>query len=280
MPSKTPEKQSKSRIGQFELKNDRETKGALERVSHVYCGGAICETDRRGFATPRNRSPLELVLDASKGFIPLWDQEVTLNWRFNEQSLELFLDPDAVKDYVRNLLGEALLAWGPAVPVKFSETSEPWDFEIAVRSIDNCSPLGCTLARAFFPDAGQHDLILFPRLFRETHGKQVEIMAHELGHIFGLRHFFAQVSETAFPSEIFGTHQRFSIMNYGAESKLTKTDIEDLKHLYQQVWSGKLTDINGTPIRLMRPFSHFRMKPLFPLPIPLAAARSETRFWP
>lgn len=275
MSSKTPRRQGRSKIGQFELKNDRDTKVALERVSHVYCGGAVCETDSRGFANPRNRSPLELVVDASKGFIPLWDQEVTLNWRFNEQSLEFFLDQDAIKDYVRNLLGEALLAWGPAVPVRFSETSEPWDFEIAVRNIDNCSPLGCTVARAFFPDAGQHDLVLFPGLFRETRSVQIEIMAHELGHIFGLRHFFAQVSETAFPAEIFGTHQRFSIMNYGEDMKLTETDIEDLRSLYQQVWSGKLTNINGTPIRLMRPFSHFRTKPSFPLPLPLAAARSD-----
>lgn len=274
MPVKYRGKRGTSQVGPFELKNDTDAKQALHRLSHIYCTDVVCETDRRGFRTPQNRTPLELVVDASNGFIPLWDKDVTLNWRFNAQTVELFVDPDAVKDYVRNLLGNAILAWGPAVPVRFSETREPWDFEIAVRSSDNCGPLGCTLGRAFFPDAGQHDLVLFPRLFREDYAKQVDVMAHEFGHIFGLRHFFAQVSETAFPSEIFGTHEKFSIMNYGAESRLTETDVADLIHLYKQVWSGELLDINGTPVRLMRPYSYFRMQPLFPLPMPLAAAQS------
>jgi hypothetical protein len=43
-------------------------------------------------------------------------------------------------------------------------------------------------------------------------------------------------------------------MNYGAMSELTDVDKSDLKQLYQRVWNGDLTKINGTPIRLMRPF--------------------------
>jgi hypothetical protein len=44
-------------------------------------------------------------------------------------------------------------------------------------------------------------------------------------------------------------------MNYGSRSKLTKDDRSDLKQLYQQAWSGELTQISGTPIRFVRPFS-------------------------
>ena len=43
-------------------------------------------------------------------------------------------------------------------------------------------------------------------------------------------------------------------MNYGAESKLSNDDKADLKQLCDLVWSGQLTNIDGTRIRLVRPF--------------------------
>jgi hypothetical protein len=36
---------------------------------------------------------------------------------------------------------------------------------------------------------------------------------------------------------------------------MTETDRSDLRLLYEQVWSGEITDINGTTIELMMPFS-------------------------
>lgn len=246
------------KIEKFRLRPKEEVSKKLEATTHIYHCGARCETDSRGHSTPRGRSPLELVLDASNGFVPLWDMNVTLLYRFQEQSLAPFQDPEAVKNYVREIFGEALLSWGPSVPVKFAESKDLWDFEIVVRDDDNCNMLGCTLARAFFPDAGQHELVLFPRMFEQDRVEQIETLVHELGHVFGLRHFFAQVSETAFPSEVFGKHEKFSIMNYGEESTLTKTDISDLIALYEGAWSGKLTNINGTPINLVQPYSHLK----------------------
>jgi adenylylsulfate kinase-like enzyme len=44
-------------------------------------------------------------------------------------------------------------------------------------------------------------------------------------------------------------------MNYGHQSELTDDDKGDLKRLYQSAWSGELREINGTQIRLMKPFS-------------------------
>lgn len=268
---------SKKSLGQFDLATDTAARDQLAKITHIYHGGARCETETRGYPNPENRSPLELVLHATNGFIPLWDTDVTLNWRFQEQSLLAFQNPEAVKSYIRDLLGEALLAWGNATPVRFSETRDPWDFEIVVSAQDNCNALGCTLARAFFPDAGQHEIVVFPRMLQQDRAEQVETMAHELGHVFGLRHFFANVSETAFPSEVFGTHNRFTIMNYGSDSTLTETDREDLIKLYQAVWTGLLTHVNGTPIRLFRPYSSFRQLPTAQYPFPLAAARGGLR---
>ena len=201
---------------------------------------------------------MEIVLDASEGFIPLWAKDTTLRWRLQERSLRLLEDPAAARTAIRKLFGKALLAWGDAAPVKFAERSDAWDFEIVVRPVDNCSVNGCVLASAFFPDSGRHKLTLYPKMFEESSQEQVETLVHEIGHIFGLRHFFADVSETAWPSRVFGAHKPFSIMNYGSKSELTIDDKSDLKSLYQTAWTGALTNINGTPIRFVRPFHTLR----------------------
>lgn len=244
-----------------------------EAESHVHLlgKGLICDTGDRGHESPRGRSPLEIVVDASEGFIPLWAKNTTLRWRFQARSLQWLANPEAAKTYIRTLMGEALLEWGDAAPVKFAENNDSWDFEIVVRSAANCNPSGCVLASAFFPDAGRHELILYPTMFEQSRNEQVETMIHEIGHVFGLRHFFANVSETAWPSEIFGTHSKFSIMNYGSLSTLTDADRSDLKELYQAAWCGELTEINGTPIQFVEPF-HTLAPPTPNIFAPAAAA--------
>lgn len=225
----------------------------LEQV-HVVGKGIICETEDAGSATPRGLSPLEIVLDASEGFIPLWAPETTLRWRFRESSLARFENPQALRATIEQLLGEALLLWGDAIPIKFAQRDDAWDFEIVMRDLDSCNARGCVLASAFFPDAGRHELFIYPKMFTQIRREQVETLAHEIGHIFGLRHFFAQISEGQWASVVFGEHSKFSIMNYGEDSTLTEFDKSDLKRLYELVWSGELTEINGTPIRLVRPY--------------------------
>jgi hypothetical protein len=226
----------------------------VDPLVHVIREGVRCDTEKRGHPTSRGLSPLEIVVDASEGFIPLWAKGTTLRWRFQEASMQSFENPDAAKASIEKLLGEALLAWGDAVPIKFAKRDDAWDFEIEVKEADDCNVSGCVLASAFFPDAGRHKLFVYPRMFTQDQQEQIETLAHEIGHVFGLRHFFAQVSETAFPSEIFGTHNKFSIMNYGNDSKLSPEDRADLKKLYETAWAGQLTKINGTPIKFVKPF--------------------------
>ena len=221
---------------------------------HTYGKEVICLTDHKGFAMPKNMTPYEIVLDASEGFIPLWKENVTLRWRFNRSSLLYFQNPDAAKNAIRDLLSEAILLWGDAAPVRFKERDDAWDFEIAVRNADNCNAFGCTLASAFFPDSGRHELVLYPKMFTQDKKEQIDTFLHELGHVFGLRHFFADIKESEWPSEIYGKHKPFSIMNYGNKSKLTKHDKSDLRNLYKKVWSGDLKSINGTPIVQVKPY--------------------------
>ncbi len=103
-----------------------------EPYVHIYANGAVCDTDTRGQPTPGGRSVTELVVDSSEGFIPLWGGGVTLRWRFDERSMMLFLNPEGAKAALRALMGEALMAWGHAVPVRIQEVRDGWDFEVRV----------------------------------------------------------------------------------------------------------------------------------------------------
>jgi hypothetical protein len=221
---------------------------------HVHDARVLCVTEERGEPKNRNLAINEIVVGIN-GMIPLWAKDVTLYWRFNRRSFAATGNPERNKEKVRSLLTRAIAAWGAAAPVTFEEREEGWDFEIVLRNSDDCSLSGCVLASAFFPDAGRHKLTIYPRMLMQSEQEQLETLIHELGHVFGLRHFFAKVSETQEPAEIFGAHVEFSIMNYGAASTLTPADLSDLATLYEQARSQALTAINGTPIVLVRPFT-------------------------
>ena len=245
----------------FELKHNVKPNSEADSMVHSLGNGHICDTESRGHETPQGKDLTEIVVDASEGFIPLWAKNTILRWRFRERSLINFANPAAAKEAIRKLFGDALREWGSAAPVKFTEDNDVWDFEIVVRSGDQCSASGCVLASAFFPDSGRHDLTIYPKMFSQSREEQVETLIHEIGHVFGLRHFFAKELESGFPSEIFGVHSKFTIMNYGELSKLNVNDKNDLKRLYQLVWAGRLTQINGTPVKLVKPFHTFAPAP-------------------
>ena len=241
----------------FQARSPQEAFKAKKSLVHIYGSGKkkVCRTDNRGYAQPKERSPTSIVVDSSSGFIPLWSKGVRLRWRFKSDSMEYFEDPAAAKAAFTELFAQAVAAWGDAAPVRFEYREDAWDFEFSMQSSNDCDQGGCTLAEAFFPDGGRHELLIYPKMFEQSRKEQIETLIHELGHVFGLRHFFAKVSEGSWPSEIFGAHSKFSIMNYGADSQLTSSDKADLKALYKGAWNGTITSINGAPIRLLKPFS-------------------------
>jgi hypothetical protein len=232
--------------------------------AHVYGklkggkGRIVCVTEDPG--TPKNRDVRRNEIVVGLGnIIPLWTANTTLHWRFNPRSMRVFARPAAAKERIRSMIATAVGEWGVACPVDLVERAQGWDFEVVVRSAADCDASGCVLASAFFPDGGRHKLTIYPTMFEQDQAEQIETLVHEFGHVFGLRHFFAKVSEKQLASEIFGTHVKFSIMNYGNDSRLTDADKSDLKALYEQARSGALRAINGTPIKLVRPFSSLGM---------------------
>ncbi|KAF9946284.1 hypothetical protein BGZ70_003291 [Mortierella alpina] len=221
---------------------------------HVF-RGHLCVTGSLGRPTPKGLSALDLRLHYSEGFVPLWVKNTILHYRFQPYTLRWFKDPDSAKADILKLLAEALDMWGDAAPVRFKEDADVWDFEIVVRNADECNSAGCVLASAFFPDEGRHELVIYPKMFKQTRTEQVETLIHELGHVFGLRHWFAHLTEKDWPTEVFGCQCEFSIMNYGEKSYLTPADKSDLALLYRKVWSGELEDIDGTRVKLFKSYS-------------------------
>ena len=92
-------------------------------------------------------------------------------------------------------------------------------------------------------------------MFEQSGKEQIETLVHELGHVFGLRHFFALLTEGQWPAIVYGEHKKFSIMNYGEDSKLTDADKNDLARLYKSVWHKQIIALIGTPIRTLTPYS-------------------------
>lgn len=219
---------------------------------HKLRKGVVCNTERRGSAAG---SHARIVLDATAGYIPLWERGTILRWRFQERAFRRFAKPEAAKTLVADLFAAAVLEWKDAAPVRFKHDDDLWDFELTVAPRKDCDVSGCVLASAFFPDGGRHELTVYPSMFEQNAQEQLETLIHEVGHIFGLRHFFALEKERAWPSVVFGKHDKFSIMNYGGASMLVPSDLDDLKRLYELAWSKKLTQINGTPIKLVQPYS-------------------------
>ena len=237
-----------------------EAKHVTESMVHVFGPEQeiVCATEPRGHATRDNMDREVLRVEATEGFVPLWEIGTILRYRFQERSLRVFADPERIKTEVKRLFAQGVSAWGDAAPVKFTENNDSWDFEFVVRNGNDCDEKdNCVLAKAFFPDAGRHELVVYPALFtdnRINEQKRIATFTHEVGHIFGLRHWFANLHERAWPSEVFGENPPFTIMNYGNESVLTDLDKADLNRLYQAAWSGDLTHINGTPLRFFAPF--------------------------
>lgn len=208
----------------------------------------ICVTEPR-VAAPQDG--LEALLDATGGVISLWERNTRLSWRF-DGSLTKFSNPDKIKGIVRGLLAEGIGLWQDAAPVQFAEDENRFDFEVAL-PLDAHPDGDNVLAEAFFPGAGARKMILYPSMFRQVKSEQIETLAHEFGHIFGLRHFFAQENEAKFPSVVFGTHVHFTIMNYDNNSYMTQADRDDLKILYESARAKTITAVGGIPIELVRP---------------------------
>jgi hypothetical protein len=235
------------------LKDDAQLLMETESQVHMIRPGFSCKTECRA----RSRAEIEssLVIGATDGSINLWKENQILYWRFDEVSLRPFENSTKLKEIAQQTLFDAIGAWGDSSPVRFKENTDVYDFQVSIMTADLQQGNGLVAASSFFPGDGRKSkLRLYPTFFRSgdlTDKERLETLIHELGHIFGLRHFFSAENDPLFSGGVFGANNKLTIMSYGANSELTSDDRKDLKNLYKAAWTGTLTNVNRTPVRLV-----------------------------
>ncbi len=108
---------------------------------------------------------------------------------------------------------------------------------------------GGTLARAFFPNTKDlNTMFVYKRAFdQDTVNFQVNIFAHELGHVLGFRHEFAPQEGGAV---LFGPRNPSSVMAYKFPPSIQPSDIASAKLLYQ---ARDGSSIEGFPVDRIEP---------------------------
>jgi len=237
----------------LELAKEEDYSAYLDESVHVLGACQVCSTERR--ARTREEIESSLIIAPTSGKLRFWAENQILHWRFSDASLMRYKKPELIKDAVRSLFFKAITAWGDSAPIRFKEEQDAYDFEIYLVSSDDIQGGSYTAARSFFPDKGQHRLRLYPAFFEKIpdEKERVDTLIHELGHIFGLRHFMALENSPVYSGATYGMNNPLTIMNYGVLSELTPQDKSDLSSLYREVWSGRLTNVNRTPVELVRP---------------------------
>jgi hypothetical protein len=116
------------------------------------------------------------------------------------------------------------------------------------------SPGSRTLARAFFPNEGNQDVIVFERSFSSQANKDIlkNIFMHELGHVLGLRHEFAITGDPAKDLKAEGAgavqfmgNNYYSIMSYNFPPTMQQSDKDGTQAFYK-LNNGFL--VNGSPV--------------------------------
>lgn len=90
---------------------------------------------------------------------------------------------------------------------------------------------GTTLARAFFPNADNlNTLFVYKKAFEPGFiNYMVNVFLHELGHVLGLRHEFADQEGGAVQ---WGPRNPLSVMSYNFPPQIQPSDIRDTKSFY------------------------------------------------
>jgi hypothetical protein len=189
----------------------------------------------------------KIVLDDQTGVVPVWAQGQTLTWKYSVDAAFDKISKSKFEDWLK----QALAAWGDSAPVQVEgpKDSDDTDFTVVLYNDFFRYQGGYVLGQAFFPNTESKVFHIWPA--PEGVGNYVSTIEHELGHVFGLRHWFG-MQEGNVVYFRFDENDPVSIMNYGRDSKLTAKDKKDLKAFYHAIWSGRnlhLTDVQfGTAV--------------------------------
>ncbi|KAL6836973.1 hypothetical protein V8C40DRAFT_1540 [Trichoderma camerunense] len=178
-----------------------------------------------------------------------WDDEIPRWRRGSELSYVVCVEsfPAPLSSVVEDSMKAAIDMWG-GIGVSFNQVArnDPATFAVIYEN-RNRNAYACS----FFPNELSRELIIYPPSLREP-DFLANILAHEVGHILGLRHEFAHKREKGRPSALFGSENADSIMNYfdhPERLQVREQDLEELErfYAYDKVEYGKLPILDVNP---------------------------------
>ncbi|XXH04253.1 Nuclear aminoacylation-dependent tRNA export pathway component [Hypoxylon texense] len=182
------------------------------------------------------------------GFAGRWKHGSVLRYNINKgsfktQDLAKFIEMETIK---------AISMWGnPGVEFKMVDGDQKATFQIQYRDRpEDQEPddqYGGAYAESFFPQTRPGILYVYEWALNESNKLHLaNILAHEIGHILGLRHEFAGVIERRLPSVLWGKPNPKSVMNYfrnaAAWSSVQKQDIQEVKEFYDLPEGHQIVD--------------------------------------
>ncbi|KAK6507233.1 hypothetical protein TWF481_005683 [Arthrobotrys musiformis] len=184
--------------------------------------------------------------------IPLYKQGSDLVYYVDSKT---FMNPACDGEYIAACFALALASWG-ILPISFTRTDNPGDahFHIAGRA----KAAGNVYARSFFPNTTTPPVLKIYELGIKNFHAMVNILAHEIGHILGLRHEFARrkPKELTEPAVLFGAENPSSVMNYHhdlLDCKVTEQDRQELRRFYTSAYTHGWDQYQGLRIKFVSP---------------------------
>ncbi|KAM7220195.1 hypothetical protein V8F06_004523 [Rhypophila decipiens] len=185
----------------------------------------------------------------NKELIPRWAKPANLLYYVVKDG---FSDDDF--QYTAKSFQEAADEWNTlAFGVNISATTDRAKANFLVKYYDPKDPKVGTLARAFFPNR-VGDVLVYRKTLIEPYWRNVlkNSLLHEIGHIIGLRHEFANDPDPKIAGQnieslahLFGTVNPHSVMSYDDVNYINDLDKKDVKAFYEL---PNRTTINGVPI--------------------------------